>query len=158
MFAAVLPPQEIVEEINSLLAPRREALPMLRWTRPEGWHLTTAFMEDVDEYRVEPLIDALGEVAGSHEPFDISVGGGYALPHPDTAKIIVLGVSRGSDDSAGSLLLVAAPPTGWVPSRMAVGSSVISRWPGTAAASRRPSCSPPSTPWATGHGASTSSP
>ncbi|MDF1488548.1 RNA 2',3'-cyclic phosphodiesterase [Tessaracoccus caeni] len=98
MFAAVLPPQEIVEEINRLLAPRREALPMLRWTRPEGWHLTTAFMEDVDEYRVEPLLDALGEVADHHAPFDLSVGGGYALPHPDTAKIIVLGVSRGSDE------------------------------------------------------------
>lgn len=98
MFAAVLPPQEIVEEINRLLAPRREALPMLRWTRPEGWHLTTAFMEDVDDYRVEPLVGAMAEVAQHHEPFQICIGGGYALPHPDTAKIIVLGVSRGTDE------------------------------------------------------------
>jgi len=98
MFAAVLPPQEVVTELDRLLEPRREALPSLRWTKPGGWHITTAFMGGVDDHRVEPLIEAFTELARGHRPFEVSVEGGFALPHPDVARIIVLGVQDGGDE------------------------------------------------------------
>lgn len=102
MFAAVLPPQEVVEELDQLLEPRREALPSLRWTKPGGWHITTSFMGSVDEHRVDPLIEALTEVARGHSPCAVEVKGGFALPHPDVARIIVLGVTD-RDDELGRL-------------------------------------------------------
>lgn len=98
MFAAVLPPQGVVEELDQLLEPRREALPRLRWTKPGGWHITTAFMGSVGDDRVERLIEAFSEVARGQAPFEVNVNGGFALPHPDVARIIVLGVPDGGDE------------------------------------------------------------
>ena len=44
LFAAVVPPPEAIEDLAAFLEPREEAGPDLRWTTPEQWHLTLAFM------------------------------------------------------------------------------------------------------------------
>lgn len=93
MFAAVLPPESLVEELDELLAPRRDVDPRLRWTRPEGWHLTTAFMADVPD--VERLEEGLAQAASTVAPFRIEVASGLAFPHPVAARILALGVTYG---------------------------------------------------------------
>lgn len=98
MFAAVLPPESLVEELDDLLAAHRDADPRLRWTRPEGWHLTTAFMPDVPD--VARLVDHLGAVTSTVAPFQIRVADGLAFPHPVSARILAMAVTDGHRELA----------------------------------------------------------
>ena len=90
MFTAVLPPLGVVEEIDERLVPRREAAPDLRWRRPDGWHLTTAFMESVPDAHYERLVEELTSVAERTAPFVVRVAQGLAFPHAAKAKILAL--------------------------------------------------------------------
>lgn len=100
MFTAVLPPATVVAELDEFLAPRRAADQQLRWTRPEGWHLTTSFMGQVGPGRDEYLEDNLAEVAASSAPFEVRVAGGIAFPHPEKARVLGLAVPTGHDELA----------------------------------------------------------
>lgn len=96
MFAAVLPPQSMVEELDALLEPRRDQDHRLRWTRPDGWHLTTAFMADVPD--VERLEETLEEAAATMPPFSMRVERGITFPHPVKARLLAMGVTDGADE------------------------------------------------------------
>lgn len=100
MFTAVLPPEEIVRELDGYVAPRREADSDLRWTRPEGWHLTTAFMGQVALGRDVYLEDNLAEVAARTRPFTVRIEGGIVFPNPMKARVLGLAVSDGHDELA----------------------------------------------------------
>ena len=103
LFVAVVPPVPVVEAVDGFLEPRRDAEPGFRWTVPEGWHLTCAFLPDVAPARVDPLQDALEEVAGRTGPFVVRLAGAGAFPDPGHAKALWLGV----DDTAGGLARLA---------------------------------------------------
>ena len=75
MFVALEPPAEARAELSSALG----ALPMpsgLRWSRPEQWHVTLAFLADVDDRAREQLTERLGRVAKRHPPPELSLAGG----------------------------------------------------------------------------------
>ena len=44
LFVAVTPPPEALDELRSATADMRSARSELRWTRPDQWHLTLAFL------------------------------------------------------------------------------------------------------------------
>lgn len=93
MFTAVLPPTEVVTALDALLEPRRGADDTLRWTRPEGWHITTSFMGDVPDHSMDRLVEHLDEVASRAQPIDVQVVGGVAFPNAAKARILALGAS-----------------------------------------------------------------
>ena len=95
LFAAVLPPPDVINELDDLLEPRRDVDPTLRWTRPDGWHLTTAFMASVPEGRLERLEENLADVAERTPAFTVSLAGGLAFPHPIRARVLTLAVGVG---------------------------------------------------------------
>jgi 2'-5' RNA ligase len=103
MFLAVVPPEEVCEEIEEFLAPRR-AVEGLRWSDREAWHVTTAFYARVPEARYEALDELLAEACARTEPFPLAVRGAGAFPDPVTAKALWLGV----DDPTGRLAQLAA--------------------------------------------------
>lgn len=77
LFAAVLPPAGAVAELRAALAPLH-ALPGardLRWTAPDGWHFTLAFMGEVDEGVLPELYVRLERAAHRTEPFPLRVHG-----------------------------------------------------------------------------------
>ncbi len=98
LFTAVLPPQGLVEELDAFLGPRRPAEARLRWTRPAGWHLTTAFMGDVPERNLDRLTEALGEAASRTPAFRIRLAGGGAFPWPLETKVLWLGLAEGASE------------------------------------------------------------
>ena len=100
MFTAVLPPADVVSELDALLEPRRDADPGLRWSRPEGWHVTTSFMSDVPSRAVDALVEYLREVAAKAAPFPIRLEGGVAFPDAAQAKVLGLGISDGNGELA----------------------------------------------------------
>lgn len=60
LFVGVQPPSEVASVIASL---ERPALASLRWTTPEQWHVTLAFLGNVPVSTVGPLRAALAAAA-----------------------------------------------------------------------------------------------
>lgn len=92
MFVAVRPPEEVVEDLDAFLAPRREAS-RFRWADPEGWHLTLAFMERVPDRVLDELLERLGATAARRTPFRLRLRGGGAFPDPSRAKVLYAAVA-----------------------------------------------------------------
>lgn len=62
--------------LDGALAPVRDATSEhLRWVRPDTWHLTLAFLGDVEGSRVDLVTSAIVRAAAGHAPFDVSVRG-----------------------------------------------------------------------------------
>jgi 2'-5' RNA ligase len=91
MFAAVVPPDDVVESLEEFLEPRREAGDF-RWTVPESWHVTLAFLAEVPEPRLEDLQERLDRAGRRRTPFDLRLGGGGAFPDVAHAKLLYAGV------------------------------------------------------------------
>ncbi|MBC9727174.1 RNA 2',3'-cyclic phosphodiesterase [Streptomyces sp. TRM68367] len=83
LFAAVLPPDEVILELAAEVAALKK-LPGadgLRWTGPPGWHFTLAFYGEVDEEVVPELSVRLERVARRTEPFSVALRGGGQFGH-----------------------------------------------------------------------------
>ncbi|MFT3874894.1 MAG: RNA 2',3'-cyclic phosphodiesterase [Propioniciclava sp.] len=97
LFTAVVPPASVMEDLDAFLEPRRRAETRLRWTRPEGWHLTTAFMADVADRHLDRLSEGLQAAALRTPAFTLTLAGGGAFPWPLETKNLWLGVTEGAD-------------------------------------------------------------
>ncbi len=95
MFVAVVPPDEVVEELAEFLAPR-EGMP---WIHPSQWHLTLAFMASVPAAREDELVERLGEAAARVAPFDVRLDGAGCFPDPSRASVLWLGVDEAAAQS-----------------------------------------------------------
>jgi 2'-5' RNA ligase len=87
MFVAVVPPAEVVEHLEELLAPRRDAADF-RWSDPSQWHLTLAFAADVPGRSLDDLDERLTRAAAKRHAFALRVAGGGAFPHTDRARVL----------------------------------------------------------------------
>jgi 2'-5' RNA ligase len=92
MFAAVVPPEDVVEALEAFLEPRREAAPF-RWTLPVQWHLTLAFMARVPERSLDDLLDRMTRAGRRRTPFTLRLAGGGTFPGPERAKVLYAGVA-----------------------------------------------------------------
>ncbi|MGW3242072.1 RNA 2',3'-cyclic phosphodiesterase [Streptomyces sp. NPDC001070] len=78
LFVAVVPPREALAELGGAVDVLH-ALPGadgLRWTERAGWHVTLAFLGEVDESLVPGLIERLERAARRHPPSRIALTGG----------------------------------------------------------------------------------
>jgi RNA 2',3'-cyclic 3'-phosphodiesterase len=53
LFAALIPPESVLDEIERAFAPYRGGPPALRWTARDTWHVTLAFYGEVDDLTAE---------------------------------------------------------------------------------------------------------
>jgi 2'-5' RNA ligase len=101
LFVAVVPPEGVLEHLDEFLSVRREAADRaggFRWTVPDQWHLTLAFMESVAERHLDDLVERLGRAAHRRTSFELGFAGGGAFPNAGRAKVLWLGVA--GDDTA----------------------------------------------------------
>lgn len=75
LFVALPVPDDVREALARVVEPVRRDRGGLRWTRPEGWHLTVAFLGEVDEARVGEVTQVLAAVAAQHAPVVLSLDG-----------------------------------------------------------------------------------
>ena len=92
MFVAVLLPEHASEDLGEFLAPRQEAGSELRWTVPDQWHVTLAFLPDVADRHLDELVVRLGRAAARRTPWQVSIAGGGAFPDPGRARVLFAGV------------------------------------------------------------------
>jgi RNA 2',3'-cyclic 3'-phosphodiesterase len=75
LFVALAPPAEAVAQLAAVLRDLPPE-PRVRWTRSEQWHITLAFLAEVDDRTRAELVERLGRVAGRHPPLSLALAGG----------------------------------------------------------------------------------
>ncbi len=75
LFVAVTPPPDAVDQLWSATGQVRSARPELRWSRPEQWHLTLAFLGSVEDRARVDVTERLGRAAARHAPLTLALEG-----------------------------------------------------------------------------------
>lgn len=92
LFVALRPPEAVLSEVEAAVAPLAGAWPGLRWVRRDLWHLTLAFLGEVDEKAARDLAARLERAARRHPPQVLSFAGGGAFPRAARATVVWTGV------------------------------------------------------------------
>jgi 2'-5' RNA ligase len=82
LFAAIVPPAAVADEVDAVVRERLAALPgagRLRWTERVGWHITVAYYGETPEPEAAELRERLAAVAGRRAPFELRLAGGESL-------------------------------------------------------------------------------
>ncbi len=101
-FVAIDIPAAIRERIRELIEALKPAATNIRWSRPEGLHITLKFLGEVPPAQVEQVKLALFEVHLG-DPLPIAIQGAGYFPSERSPRVIWLGISAVSElaDLAG---------------------------------------------------------
>lgn len=89
MFAAAVPPPEVVGDLGGFLLPRRAvANSGWRWTDPAQWHLTLAFLAVVPDRALGDLLERLARAAARRATIRLRIVGGGAFPQVAGARVL----------------------------------------------------------------------
>lgn len=92
LFVALIPSEDAVEHLDAFLEPRRSAAEF-RWTRPEHFHITLAFMAEAAPARVDDLVDRLAESLDDIGPADAVLSGAVVFPNVAEGRILATDVA-----------------------------------------------------------------
>jgi len=108
LFVAVLPPAAARDELEAAAAPLRPARPDLRWTSHDVWHITLAFLGEVEDVATGRLMPRLERAARRHASLRLSFAGGAAFPGAARARVLWTGLRGDHRALAGLAASVAA--------------------------------------------------
>jgi len=91
LFAALIPPEEALDELTEAVTPVRGARPGLRWLGRELWHVTLAFYGELDEEGLERLLPGLERAARGPAP-RLALSGAGAFPGASRARVLWAGL------------------------------------------------------------------
>src|SRR5262249_58019236 len=80
LFVAIGLPHEAAGELDEVVAPLRPAWPELRWTGRDAWHLTLAFLGEVDQAVIARLAVRLERAARRHPSLSLHLSRAAAPP------------------------------------------------------------------------------
>jgi|SRR6185437_4967411 len=109
LFVALQPPPGALAELEAAVAPLRGDWPGLRWTGPDRWHVTLAFLGEVVADKLDGLEIRLARAAGRHQPAELSIGHGGAFPNQRRARVLI---SRIEGDQPALAALAASVAAG----------------------------------------------
>ena len=92
LFVAVAVPAQVADELDGAVAPMRQSWPALRWTGRDAWHVTLAFLGEVNETVSTRLEPRLERAAARHPCLAVSLGGAGAFPGAGRARVLWTGV------------------------------------------------------------------
>lgn len=91
-FLAIPLPVEVVQKARQVQNELAEALPGIRWVRPESMHLTLRFFGDVDEETLDRIAEVMLSVGRLCSPFAVEVSGVGAFPSVSRPRVLWLGL------------------------------------------------------------------
>jgi RNA 2',3'-cyclic 3'-phosphodiesterase len=119
LFVAIAPPAAVLDELDALAGPLRTRRQDLRWTSREAWHVTLAFLGQVEEPAAARLLPRLERAAQRHHVFRLAFAGAGAFPAPARANVLWSGLSgdrgalaRLAESVAAGASRAGAPPPG----------------------------------------------
>lgn len=74
LFVGLAVPAAVRTQLASVIAPLEPDLPQLRWTPPNGWHLTLAFLGEVATDRLDGVRVVVAGLAAGQSPPRLSLG------------------------------------------------------------------------------------
>jgi RNA 2',3'-cyclic 3'-phosphodiesterase len=117
LFVAIAPPPAVLDELDALVEPFRARRPDLRWTSREAWHVTLAFLGQVDEAAAARLTPRLERAARHHYQVRLAFAGAGAFPVATRANVLWSGLSgdrralaRLAESVAAGAIRAGAPP------------------------------------------------
>ncbi|HEX9540815.1 MAG TPA: RNA 2',3'-cyclic phosphodiesterase [Streptosporangiaceae bacterium] len=117
LFVAVTVPDKITGELEAAVAPLRSSWPSLRWTGRDAWHLTLAFLGEVNEVAAAKLGRRMELATSHHSHLALSLAGSGAFPEADRARVLWTGVQgqrqelrKLADSVAAGARRAGAPP------------------------------------------------
>jgi RNA 2',3'-cyclic 3'-phosphodiesterase len=117
LFVAIAPPPAVLDELDARLEPLRARRGDLRWTNREAWHVTLAFLGQVDETAAARLLPRLERAARRHQEFRLAFAGAGAFPSATRANVLWSGLSgdrgalaRLAESVAAGARRAGAPP------------------------------------------------
>lgn len=94
LFVAVRPPPAAVRDLEERVSGLRAAAGDLRWTPPEQWHLTLAFLGEVSERQYADLTPRLARAAARGTELPLSLRGAGTFPRrSDRARVLWVGLA-----------------------------------------------------------------
>ncbi len=105
---AVVPPPEALGDLAAAVAPGRPGRRDLRWTGPEDWHVTLAFLGEVPGPAAGRLAPRLERAAARHRPFPLTFAGAGAFPAAGRARVFWCGLTGDHQALAALAASVAA--------------------------------------------------
>jgi RNA 2',3'-cyclic 3'-phosphodiesterase len=99
LFVAIPVPDAVREEI---LRVQRELQPlaprgMIRWTKPEQFHLTLRFLGDVSSDRVAALQESVRTICSGASPLHLRAQDVGFFPNPRSPRVIWIGITDGEN-------------------------------------------------------------
>jgi 2'-5' RNA ligase len=92
LFVALGLPDRAAAELDQVVGPLRPGWPGLRWTGPDAWHLTLAFLGEVDGPVAAALPARLERAAARHPALSLALCGAGAFPSTARARVVWAGV------------------------------------------------------------------
>ena len=96
-FIACDIPNTIRKKIASFQSTLREYRADIKWVRPESIHITLKFLGDVEESKIQAVVQAVGQAAKSKVPFTTSIEGTGTFPNDRSPRILWIGIQEGAD-------------------------------------------------------------
>jgi RNA 2',3'-cyclic 3'-phosphodiesterase len=93
LFVAIVPPAAVLAELAAAVRPLQAEAPDLRWASTSSWHLTLAFLGEVNERILPDLNTRLERAARRHPPQRLAIAGGGAFPAPSRARVVWAGAA-----------------------------------------------------------------
>jgi RNA 2',3'-cyclic 3'-phosphodiesterase len=118
LFVAIVPPAGVLAELAAAIQPLQATAPELRWTASAGWHVTLAFLGEVDDAVIPELTARLERAAQRHPEQRLAIAGSGAFPRLARATVLWAGIradnrvlaSLAASVAAGARRAGAPPP------------------------------------------------
>lgn len=97
-FVSLPVPEGAREDLDDFLDPRRVAEPALRWSDPDRWHITLAFLPDVDDVDLDDLCERLENACARRRPLTLRLRGGGVFGGALAARVLWADVATSEED------------------------------------------------------------
>jgi 2'-5' RNA ligase len=104
LFVGLVPSPAALDDLEAVCAPLRCGRADLRWTSRERWHITLAFLGEVNEETLPGLLPRMERAALRHRAFSLSLAGGGAFSSATRANVLWCGLS-GDGKALGDLAM-----------------------------------------------------
>jgi 2'-5' RNA ligase len=95
-FAAVFPPDDVLDALDRLKQHLQPQLPGLRWTARHNLHFTLRFFGDLTQEEVDRAGAVVRQVCAAAAPFDLELAGCGVFSNWKSPRVFWVGAQRGS--------------------------------------------------------------
>ena len=96
-FLAIELPRAILKKIEEVQGDLKLSHADVRWVNPEKIHLTLKFFGNIDEARIEPIVQSIEGPIQTASPFHLLVRGVGVFPHLKNPRVIWMGLADGKE-------------------------------------------------------------